>query len=308
MIGSVIDSVLPQNWTTGRALRRHVETLDPVADDEEITAEISNVLFADAYFAHTVYLVTFARQIAVPQIARVLHRGGNGDIVTKPRQRNDDTIIYFTEFYRRGYRSEDGQAAIRRMEEIHSRFLIDHDLKVYTLATVMLEPDRLARQFGHDPFTERDRQARWNFWLGVSGVMGLELPSNTREGFERWMIEFEDANYENTEDAMGCYEGLVQDWMRWSPKWLPNREWLARQTLAGLLDGKLRAAMGVEAPPAWVQAQVNLVAKCYLRSTPYRIFRKNRTLVNYFGKHRANPQNLDTVGHVPMRQRTDARR
>ena len=54
------------NWTSGRALRRYVDSLDPVADDEEITAQVSNVLFADAYFAHSIYLVTFARQCGDP--------------------------------------------------------------------------------------------------------------------------------------------------------------------------------------------------------------------------------------------------
>lgn len=291
------------NWTTGHALRKRVAALDPIADDEEITAQVSNVLFADAYFAHAVYLVTFARQIAVPAIAKVLYRSGNGDIVTKPRQRNDDTIIFFTEFYRRGYRSEDGRAAILRMEEIHSRFMIDPELKMYTMATVMLEPDRLARHFGFDPFTEHDRQARWSFWRGVSEIMGFDLPALTRDGFLDWMIAYEAANYAKTEASMGCFEGLVADWQRWYPRWIPNREYYARQTLSGLLTPELREAVGVAAPPKWIQAQVNLVAQTYLRSTPLRVFRKDRTLVNYFGKHRTNPHNLETVGHVPMRRR-----
>ncbi len=294
------------NWTTGRTLRAHVDSLDPAADDEEITAQVSNVLFADAYFAHSIYLVTFARQAAVPAIAKVLYRSGNGDIATDPRRRNNDTIIFFTEFYRRGYRSEEGRAAVERMEEIHSRFLIDDELKLYTLATVMLEPDRLAMQFGQDPFSDVDRQARWHFWCGIADVMGLQLPAATRDGFLQWMVEYEDANYANTVDGRGCYEGLVEDWLRWYPSWVPNREWLARQSLAGLLDDKLRDAMGVEAPPAWVQAQVNLVAKTYLKSTPYRVFRKDRNLINFFGKQRANPRDLETVGHVPMRERERA--
>ncbi|MGK2878297.1 MAG: oxygenase MpaB family protein [Solirubrobacterales bacterium] len=290
------------NWTTGRALRRYVDSLDPVADDEEITAKVSNVLFADAYFAHSIYLVTFARQAAVPAIAKVLYRSGNGDIATDPRRRNNDTIIFFTEFYRLGYKSEEGVAAVQRMEEIHSRFLISDELKLYTLATVMLEPDRLARQFGHDPFSPIDREARWNFWCGIAHAMGLELPADTREGFLQWMLDFEAATYANTVDGHGCYEGLVEDWLRWYPTWLPKREWLARQSLSGLLDPTLREAMGVDAPPKWIQTQVNLVASAYLKSTPYRVFRKNRNLVNFFGGQRANPRDLDTVGHVPPRE------
>jgi hypothetical protein len=286
-------------WTSGRALRSYVDSLDPVKDDEEITAQVSNVLFADAYFAHSIYLVTFARQASVPAIAKVLYRSGNGDIATEPRRRNNDTIIFFTEFYRRGYKSAEGRAAVERMEEIHSRFLITDELKLYTLATVMLEPDRLAAQFGQNPFSEIDKEARWNFWCGIAGVMGLELPAKTRNGFLDWMIEYEDATYANTVDGRGCYEGLVKDWLRWYPEWLPNREWLARQSLAGLLDDKLRETMSVEPPPAFIQNQVNLVAKAYLKSTPYRVFRKERNLINFFGKDRPTPRDLETVGHQP---------
>jgi hypothetical protein len=292
-----------ENWTTGHALRKYVDTLDPVNKDEEIAAKVSNLLFADAYFAHAIYLVTFARQAAVPSIARVLYRSGNGDIATRPRQRNNDTIVYFTEFYRRGYRSEDGKAAIQRMEEIHSRFLIDQNLKIYTMATVMLEPDRLANQFGVDPFRDVDREGRWNFWRGIAREMGFELPADNRADFLAWMENYEAENYARTDDGMGCYEGLVEDWLRWYPSWLPMNEMLARQSLAGLLDDRLRDAMGVEPPPRWIQAQVDLVAKSYLHSTPVRVFRKNRSLVNFFGKQHAEPRDLAKVGHVPHSER-----
>ncbi|MGH2958003.1 MAG: hypothetical protein ACRDKE_00240, partial [Solirubrobacterales bacterium] len=72
------------------------------------------------------------------------------------------------------------------------------------------------------------------------------------------------------------------------------------------LDPTLREAMGVEAPPKWIQTQVNLVARTYLKSTPYRVFRKDRNLINFFGKHRETPKDLDTVGHMPPREQPAA--
>lgn len=295
-------------WTTGRALRRYVDSLDPVADNEEITAQVSNVLFADAYFAHSIYLVTFARQAAVPAIAKVLYRSGNGDIITNPRKRNDDTIIFFTEFYRRGYSSEAGRAAIARMEAIHSNFMISDELKLYTLATVMFEPDRLANQFGVDPFSEIDKQARFNFWKGLAAEMPLSLPAETRDGFLAWMLDYEDRTYERTEASVGIFDALVEDWKRWHPNFVPGNAWLARQSLSGLLDDKLREVMGTEKPPAFIQAQVNLVAKAYLRSTPYRVFRKERNLINFFGKRYAQPRELDTVGYQKKKRDAEAPR
>ncbi len=289
-------------WTTGRALRRCVDSLDPVKDDEEITAQVSNVLFADAYFAHSIYLVTFARQAAVPAIAKVLYRSGNGDIAKDPRRRNDDTIIFFTEFYRRGYSSDTGRAAIRRMEQIHSNFTISDELKVYTLATVMFEPDRLANQFGVDPFSSIDKAARFNFWRGLAAEMPLALPAETREGFLQWMLDYEERTYERTDASVGIFNALVEDWKRWYPSFVPGSAWLARQSLSGLLDDKLREVMGTQKPPAIIQAQVNLVAKAYLHSTPIRVFRKDRNLINFFGKRHAHPRDLDTVGYRPANE------
>lgn len=287
------------NWTTGHALRRYVDSLDPDRDDEEIAGLIANSLFADAYFAHSIYLVTFARQISVPAIAKVLYRSGQGDIVTRPRRRNNDTIVYFTEFYRRGYSSPEGIEAIERMEAIHDRFLISEELKLYTLATVMLEPDRLALQFGKDPFSTVDKQARWNFWCGIAGVMGLTMPAASREGFLQWMIDFEAENYAPSADAQGCYRGLLQDWLRWYPSWVPGREWMAAQSLSALLDPPVRSVVGAAPPVAPVRLQVKLVARAYLESTPVRVFRKDRNLINFFGREHSDPRSLEGVGHDP---------
>jgi hypothetical protein len=286
-----------KNWTTGRALRSYVDSLDPLEDDEEITALVSNVLFGDAYFAHSIYLVTFARQVGIPGIAKVLYRSGNGDVVTDPVRRNNDTIVFFTEFYRRGYSSEDGKAAVARMEEIHSRFLITDELKLYTLATVMFEPDRLAMQFGVDPFSAVDKQARWNFWCGFAAQIPLELPADNREDFLKWMTRYERDNYKMTPDCVGVFDALVEDWGRWYPSWLPARDWLVRQSLVALLDDELRETMGQKKPPLFIRFQVALVAKTYLYATPIRFFRKDRNLINFFGKNHANPRELDGVGH-----------
>ena len=292
--------------TTGAKLRREIAALDNVRDDEEITRLVSNVLFGDAYFAHSIYLVTFARQAAVPGIANVLWRSGNGDIVVDPRRRNDDTIVYFTEFYRRGYSSPEGKEAIATMERIHSKFLIDEELKVYTLSTVMLEPDRLAQQFGHDPFTQHDKEARWHFWQGFANEMGLALPAETREGFLDWMIDFEKRTYAHTEAGEAIFDALVRDWERWYPDWLPGNKKLARQSLTSLLDDELREMMGQPEPPAHVKFQTRAVAQAYLRSTPVRVFRKDRNLINFFGRRHLDPEDLTTVGHKVDHEKTAA--
>lgn len=286
------------NYTTGAALRRRIRALDPEHDDEQITRLVSDVLYGDPYFAHSTFLVTFARQAAVPAIAKVLARSGQGDVVADPKSRNNDTIVFFTEFFRRGYKSPEGRAAVARMEAIHNNFIIDDELKVYTLATVIFEPERLAEQFGCDPFDEVEKLGRWNFWKGFAGAMPLELPTYDREEFLAWMIDYEKRNYAYTPDAEMIFDGLVKDWQRWYPDWFGGEK-VARESLTALLDDHTRMAMGQPEPSRPMKFRVNITAKAYLKTIPIHIVRKDRSVVNYFGRDHADPTNLDEVGYKP---------
>jgi hypothetical protein len=114
------------------------------------------------------------------------------------------------------------------------------------------------------------------------------------------MTDYERRMYAHTVDGEGIFDALVEDWRRWYPDWLPNSERLARQSLVGLLDQPLREAMGQQPPPKAVAAQVKLVAQAYLRSTPIRPMRRDRNLISYFGKHHADPYDLEDVGYKPQ--------
>lgn len=296
---------MPLGWTYGAAVRRRISALDPVRDDEEITRLTSLTLFGDPYFAHATFLVTFARQAAVPRIAKVLHRSGQGDVIVDPRRRNDDTIVFFAEFFRRGYKSEAGRAAIARMERIHSNFIMDDELKAYTMATVMFEPERLAEQFGCDPFSETEKLGRWNFWKGFSEAMPIQLPADTREGFLEWMHEYERREYRYTDAGAAIFDALVEDWRRWYPDWLGGRK-TARQSLIGLCDDHLRETLRLTPPSRPMQRRVSRTANLYMRSTPIRLMRKDRSVVDFFGRRHPDPTDLERVGYQPRRREPDA--
>ncbi|MBI4896855.1 MAG: DUF2236 domain-containing protein [Actinobacteria bacterium] len=289
---------MPFNLTTGAALRRRINALDPERDDEEITRLSSLVLYGDAYFAHSTFLVTFARQAAVPAIARVLYRSGQGDVVVDPRRRNDDTIVFFTEFYRRGYRSEQGRAAIARMEKIHSNFKMDDETKAYTMATVIFEPERLAAYFGCAPFSDNELMGRWNFWRGFAAEMPLKLPADTREDFLAWMTDYEQRAYAYTPDGAAIFDALVEDWRRWYPNWIGGAK-VARESLLALLDGHLRNAFHLPRASRSMDLRAKLTSNVYLRSTPIRVMRRDRSVARRFGRRHADPQNLDDVGYTP---------
>lgn len=290
-------------WTTGGALRREINALDPIEDDEEIARLTSTVLYGDPYFVHSTFLVTFARQAAVPAIAKVLYRSGNGDVIVDPRRRNNDTIVFFTEFFRRGYSSEQGRAAVARMERIHSNFLIDDELKAYTLATVIFEPDRLAARFGCHPFSKIEIQGRWNFWKGFSAAIPLTLPAETRDGFLAWMEDYERRTYAYSPEGAAIFDALVEDWRRWHPDWIGGAR-LARGSLIALLDDQLRETFRLPPPSRTMALRVRLTAQAYLRSTAIRPLHRDRFVQDYFGRGHADPHDLEQVGFQPGRHPT----
>jgi hypothetical protein len=48
-------------------------------------------------------------------------------------------------------------------------------------------------------------------------------------------------------------------------------------------------------------SRVKLTASAYLRSTPIRLMRRDRSVINYFGKRHADPRDLENVGFKPRR-------
>lgn len=175
----------------GYAVKRRIATLHPERDNEELTRLSLEVLYGDPIFVHGSYLVAFSRQMAVPSIARVVHRGGGGDMMGDSARRNDDTLTFFGEYLRCGHSSREGRAAIARMERIHGRFRITDEQKRYTLASLMFEGDRIAVHLGVDAFTAAEREARWHFWCRVAERMPLGGLPDTREEFWQWTLDYE---------------------------------------------------------------------------------------------------------------------
>ncbi len=59
----------------GYALKRRIAALDPEEDHEEVARLTLEVLYGDPIGVHAGLLIGFSRQVAVPSIAHVIHRG-----------------------------------------------------------------------------------------------------------------------------------------------------------------------------------------------------------------------------------------
>src|SRR5919108_262387 len=69
------------------------------------------------------------RTFSVPSIAALLDR--TGEFERRAQKRYDDTDIIVSMLMERGYDSERGRAALRRMNQLHGRFTIANDDFLY---------------------------------------------------------------------------------------------------------------------------------------------------------------------------------
>lgn len=266
----------------GYALKRRIAALDPEEDHEEVARLTLEVLYGDPIGVHAGLLIGFSRQVTVPSIARVIYRGGGGETLRDVARRNDDTLALFGAFLKWGPSSPEGRAAIARMERIHARFPITDEQKRYTLATLIFEPNRIARHLGIDQFTAGQREAIWRFWLSVAEQMPLGGLPATSEELWRWMLDYEREHWRYTNDGRRVVDTFFEDWTtRWFPR--PARR-LGGQILLAMMDDALRAALHLEAPSKHLERLVRASARASSPLTLIRPYRSDRSWLDYFGR------------------------
>src|SRR6266567_6623852 len=132
-----------------------IRRLDPERDDERI------VFLSTCYDFpfDTTRALEFAlfRTFAVPSISTLLDR--TGEFQNRAQKRYDDTDIIVSELMERGYDSDRGKRALRRMNQLHGRFAIANEDFLYVLSTFVFEPIRWNKRFGWRLMSEQERLA-----------------------------------------------------------------------------------------------------------------------------------------------------
>ena len=85
------------------------------------------------------------RCFAEPSIPALLFK--TDGIVSRSRKRYDDTELILYEITENGFDSERGQAALKRMNQMHSRFPIANEDFLYMLSTFVFEPIRWLNRY-----------------------------------------------------------------------------------------------------------------------------------------------------------------
>lgn len=228
---------------------REIRRLDPVADH-------SRVVYLDTCFefpwdtTRALELALF-RTFAVPSIAALLD--ASGEFGRAPQKRYDDTDLILSTIVERGYDSEEGKRAIRRMNRIHGRFEISNDDFLYVLSSFVFEPIRWNARFGWRPLLETEKLATFEFWREVGRRMAIkEIPESYAE-LEAYNGDYERRHFGRTEHSERVGRATRDMFLAWFP-WLPRR--LGTRAIYALMDDPLLDAFGFPHPSRAVRRAV----------------------------------------------------
>src|SRR5919205_2399953 len=152
-----------------------IQALDPIKDHQRIVFLSTCCEFP----FDTTRALEFAlfRSFCVPSISALLDR--TGEFRERAQKRYDDTDLIVSELMERGYDSERGRRALRRMNQLHGRFAIANEDFLYVLSTFIYEPIRWNARFGWRPMIEIEKLGMFHFWRAVGECMGIQgLPSD----------------------------------------------------------------------------------------------------------------------------------
>jgi hypothetical protein len=166
---------------------RRLERLDPETD----AAEIYGIIARHEFPWDLNQSLSFAlfRTYAVPSIGVLLHQ--TGEFTERTQKRYDDTTLLLDAMSEHGLDSEEGRAALRRMNQMHALYDISNDDLRYVLSTFVVVPIRWLDQYGWRPLTEREKVASAVHYRDLGRHMGIKSMPGTWQEFAALLDAYE---------------------------------------------------------------------------------------------------------------------
>lgn len=277
-----------------RWIQKEIDRLDPIKDAHRIAHLVTEVRYGFPLFTYSMFSIAFARQAAVPAIARALHRGGKGAIMTNPAKRNNETLVFFGLLFNH-LGTPEGKKVAERIVQIHAPYKIPNDLNLYTLATIVCLPKRVSTRFlGKEMLSEKENIATYYYWKEVGELMGIIDVPDSMEAMLKWMLDYEASEYRYTKAGQEITQMLSWEFsQRWFPK--PMQAW-GQNLFYALFDDHLRESHQIPKPSKLNQRLVAAQIKVFLKANAWLPDPKDRNFVETFGKDYGSDIDYDLVG------------
>ena len=225
------------------AVRRRIEDLDPVRD----FAEIYRLMGTREFPWDMNQALSFAlfRTYAVPAIGGLLAR--TGEFTERTQKRYDDTVLILDAVLEHGPASDEGRAAIRRMNQMHRAHGVGDDDLRYVLATFVVMPIRWIDAYGWRRLTESERIASAEYYRDLGRRMGIRDIPATWQGFAHLLDVYEREHFGFDAGARDVAEATLALFATFPPNHrLP--EPLVRRISLAVMDAPLLDAFGFPHP------------------------------------------------------------
>ncbi len=275
--------------------RKRIAELDTETDFKEIHHLAFEVRYATPIFTHSLFSVAFARQAAVPSIAEVLYRNGKGGIITNARKRNNDTLLFFGEFFKHG-NSEQGRKIAAQLNAIHAHFPISNEQNLYTLATLICEPVRMSVFLtGSNIFSAKETRAIYLFWKMMSGLLNIHSIPEDENLMLDFYSKFESENFAYSDAGKAVVNALADEFAsRWYPAWLSQT---GRYVFFSLFDDLLLQTFKINPPPVSIRIAVRAYLWFYLKVWVQALPDPNdRSIVDVFKVQYGSNYSIEKVG------------
>lgn len=280
-----------RSWTWAR---QEIAALNVETDAHRIAQLSFVVRYGMPVFLHGLFSVAFVYNVGMPEMARILHRGGRGPILRDTRKRNFDSLTFFGELYRYGD-SEPTRRIAERLVRIHGNFPIVNEMSLYTLATLACLPRRLSERYmGAHGLGNKECEAQYRFWKVLGGLLQIRDIPQTQEDFLAWMRAFERTRFAPTPECRDIAAALAAEWADY---WFPRP---LRGTAIGvfhaLIEPELRRRLELPEPTAFQNLLATAAIKLFFWSKRILPDPAERQISDFFGREYGALPRIEQIG------------
>ncbi|MEN3266455.1 oxygenase MpaB family protein [Pseudonocardia sp.] len=216
---------------------RRIERLDPETDFYEIHRISSAHEFPWDY----IQSLSFAlfRTYAVPSIGELL--ASTGEFTERVQKRYDDTGLILDAVVEHGFASQQGRAAIRRMNQMHGAYDISNADMLYVLSTFVTVPIRWIDELGWRRLSEHEKIAGANYYRELGRHMGIKDIPVTHQEFAAYLDDYEAEHFAFHPGARAVADSTLDLFTTFPPNHRAPAG-LVKRFSYGLMDDPLRAA------------------------------------------------------------------
>jgi ER-bound oxygenase mpaB/B'/Rubber oxygenase, catalytic domain len=222
---------------------KRIQHLDPDADYEQIYRITVHHEFP--WDMNQALSFALYRTFAVPSIGELL--SNTGEFTERTQKRYDDTELILDAVLEHGFGSEQGRAAIRRMNQMHRGYPISNADMLYVLSVFVVVPIRWMAKYGWRELCQQERIASANYYRELGRQMNIKGIPSTYRDFGTLMDAYERAHFGFSKGGREVSDATLDLMTTFPPSnRLPSR--LVRRLSLSLLDDELLSAFGYPAP------------------------------------------------------------